>query len=212
MAGRPADASSGHDWAREPGIPTCELSSSDLTALGYQVDYRILDATAYGIPQRRRLFVVGMAPGRAFTWPPATYGPGTSRAVPTAGEVISADITVGDPNPSKVTYAKNPVIRPSPFAGLLFNGGGRPLNLAAPVPTVLASVGWNRTPWIDTAGILPEYHAYLREGGTPRAGVVPGARDATVVAAQGVEHAPIADGVQEPVDYHMEAVVKGIAG
>lgn len=129
--------------------------TSDLTTLGCQVDYRILDATAYGIPQRRRLFVVGMAPGRAFTWPPATYGPGTSRAVRTAGEVISADITVGDPNPSEVTYAKNPVIRPSPFAGLLFNGGGRPLNLAAPVPTVLASVGWNRTPGSTPPGSCP---------------------------------------------------------
>ena len=33
---------------------------AELTALGYQVDYRILDATAYGVPQRRlRLFVVG---------------------------------------------------------------------------------------------------------------------------------------------------------
>jgi DNA (cytosine-5)-methyltransferase 1 len=157
---------------------------TDLTALGYQVDYRILDATAYGVPQRRRrLFVVGMAPGRAFTWPVATSGLGTSRPVRTAGEVISADVTVGDPNPSKVTYAKNPVVRPSPFAGLLFNGGGRPLNLAAPAPTVLASAGWNRTPWIDTAGILPEYHAYLRAGGTPRAGVVPGARRLTVAEA-----------------------------
>ena len=82
-----------------------------------------------------------------------------------------------------MTYAKNPVVRPSPFAGLLFNGGGRPLNLAAPAPTVLASAGWNRTPWIDTAQILPGYHSYLRSGGTPRAGIVPGARRLTVAEA-----------------------------
>ena len=94
-------------------------------------------------------------------------------------EVVSADLTVGDPNPSKVTYAKNPVVRPNPFAGLLFNGGGRPLNLAAPAPTVLASAGWNRTPWIDTDGILAEYHAHLR-GGAPRSGIVQGARRLTV--------------------------------
>jgi DNA (cytosine-5)-methyltransferase 1 len=155
--------------------------AADLGELGYQVDYRVLDATAYGIPQRRRrLFVIGTTPGRGFTWPRAVTGPKTPRPVRTAGEVVSADLTVGDPNPSKVTYAKNPVIRPSPFAGLLFNGGGRPLNLAAPAPTVLASAGWNRTPWIDTDGILAESHAHLRAGGAPRSGIVQGARRLTV--------------------------------
>lgn len=153
----------------------------DLAELGYQVDYRILDATAYGVPQRRRrLFVVGTAPGRVFDWPEATTGAGTSNLARTAGDVISATSILGDPNPSKVTYAKNPVVRPSPFAGLLFNGGGRPLNLAAPAPTVLASSGGNRTLWIDTDRILPEYHAHLRAGGAPRSGIVPGARRLTV--------------------------------
>ena len=116
-----------------------------------------------------------MAGGQHRTW---DIMPG-----PVSGDVLSADATVGDPNPSKVTYAKNPVVRPNPFAGLLFNGGGRPLNLAAPAPTVLASAGWNRTPWIDTKGILDEYHAHLRAGGTPRSGIVPGARRLTVTEA-----------------------------
>lgn len=157
---------------------------NDLAELGYTVDYRILDATAYGVPQRRRrLFVLGVVRGRELMWPEATSGPGTSRPVPVSGDVLSADAMVGDPNPSKVTYAKNPVVRPSAFAGLLFNGGGRPLNLAAPAPTVLASAGWNRTPWIDTKGILDEYHAHLRGGGTPRSGTVPGARRLTVTEA-----------------------------
>jgi len=152
----------------------------DLTELGYQVDQRILDATAYGVPQRRRrLFVVGTAAGREFTWPEATTGPHTARAARTAGEVISTNAILGEPNPSKVTYAKNPVIRPNPFAGLLFNGGGRPVNLAAPAPTVLASAGGNRTLWIDSDGILADYHQCLRAGGAPRSGIVPGARRLT---------------------------------
>lgn len=155
-----------------------------LRALGYRTDCQILDATAYGVPQRRRrLFVVGIIDGREFTWPTATTGPGTPHPVPAAGEVISRDFAVGEHNPSKVTYAKKPVVRPSAFAGLLFNGGGRPLNLTAPAPTVLASSGWNRTPWVDTANILPEYHAHLRAGGSPRTGVVPGARRLTVAEA-----------------------------
>jgi DNA (cytosine-5)-methyltransferase 1 len=157
---------------------------SDLTELGYQTDYHILDATSYGVPQRRRrLFIVGITDGHEFRWPTATNGLGAPHPVRAAGEVISRDFSVGDPNPSKVTYAKKPVLRPSAFAGLLFNGGGRPLNLGAPAPTVLARSGWNRTPWVDTANILPEYHAHLRKGGAPRAGVVPGARRLTVAEA-----------------------------
>ena len=153
---------------------------SKLTELGYLVDQRILDATAYGVPQRRRrLFVVGTASGREFNWPEATFGPGTAMPARAAGEVISADAIVGEPNPSKVTYAKNPVIRPNPFAGLLFNGGGRPVNLDRPAPTVLASAGGNRTLWIDTEGILADYHEHLRAGGAPRSGRVPGARRLT---------------------------------
>lgn len=156
----------------------------ELALFGYHASYQILDATTYGVPQRRRrLFVVGISGGRKFEWPPAAYGQGTSRPLRVAGDVVSRGTLVGDPNPSKVTYAKNPVVRPNPFAGLLFNGGGRPLNLAAPAPTVLASAGWNRTPWIDTAGVLPEYHAHLRAGGAPRSGVVPGARRLTVAEA-----------------------------
>jgi DNA (cytosine-5)-methyltransferase 1 len=153
----------------------------DLSDLGYRVDHRILDATDYGVPQRRRrLFVVGTATGQEFTWPEATTGPGTDRPARAAGEVISTSAIIGEPNPSRVTYAKNPVIRPNPFAGLLFNGGGRPLNLAAPAPTVLASKAGNRIPWMDTEGIVPEYHAHLRAGGAPRSGAVQGARRLTV--------------------------------
>lgn len=152
-----------------------------LRELKYKVEFNILDATSYKVPQRRRrLFVVGTPLGQKFIWPKEVTGPGTPTPARTAGEFVSAATIVGDPNPAKVTFAKNPVIRPNPFAGLLFNGGGRPLNLAAPAPTVLASAGGNRTLWIDTDQILAEYHTHLRNGGLPRSGIVPGARRLTV--------------------------------
>ena len=48
---------------------------------------------------------------------------------------------------------------------------------------MLASMGGNKTPWVDTLGIVPEYHAHLLAGGSPRRGQVPGARRITVEEA-----------------------------
>jgi DNA (cytosine-5)-methyltransferase 1 len=153
-----------------------------MTGLGYRVWWDVLDAPQYGVPQRRRrLFVVGTRKG-SFDGPGAE-GRTRTRRKPTAGDVLSTHTIIGEPNPSAVTYARNPVLRPSPHAGLLFNGGGRPINLSAPAPTVLASMGWNRTPWIDTEGILAEYHQHLLAGGIPRSGRVHGARRITIAEA-----------------------------
>jgi DNA (cytosine-5)-methyltransferase 1 len=48
---------------------------------------------------------------------------------------------------------------------------------------MLASMGGNKTPWVDTLGIVPEYHEHLLAGGSPRCGLVPGARRITVEEA-----------------------------
>jgi DNA (cytosine-5)-methyltransferase 1 len=52
-------------------------------------------------------------------------------------------------------------------------------------------MGGNKTPWIDGAGVLHEYHAYLLSGGTPRTGVVPGARRITVSEAAALQSFPL---------------------
>ena len=83
-------------------------------------------------------------------------------------------------NRAIVTYAKQPVMRPSPYAGMLVNGGGRPINLDEPSQTMPASAGGNRTHILDPQGVLLEYHAELLAGGKVRAGVVPGVRRLTV--------------------------------
>jgi DNA (cytosine-5)-methyltransferase 1 len=48
---------------------------------------------------------------------------------------------------------------------------------------MLASMGGNKTPWLDTLGVVPAYHAHLVAGGPPRQGRVPGARRLTVEEA-----------------------------
>ncbi len=167
--------------------------------LGYEVKARTLNAADYGVPQQRqRMFIVGLRTGR-FKFPEPTHGHGHSKVWRTAGEVLT-DEPVGDPNLSIVTYAKNPHLRPSPYDGLLFNGGGRPVNLDAPARTILASAGGNKTPFIDTLGVVPEYHATLwdAEQGKPRegygeairVGLVPGVRRITVAESAALQTFP----------------------
>jgi DNA (cytosine-5)-methyltransferase 1 len=48
-----------------------------LKKLGYQVDYRVLDASLYGAPtRRRRLFLIARRDGLPILWPEVTHGPG----------------------------------------------------------------------------------------------------------------------------------------
>lgn len=162
----------------------------DLWALGYAVDWRLLHAADYGVPQRRvRLFVVGVRSHMRFRWPAPTHGPGRRWPHKPAGSVLTLT-GKGDPNEAIVTYAKNPDIRPDAYDGQVYNGGGRPIDLARPAPTMLASMGGNKTPWVDTARIVPEYHRHLAAGGEPRSGLVPGARRISVVEAAALQTFP----------------------
>ncbi len=59
-----------------------------LQRLGYQVEDRVLDASLYGAPtRRRRLFVVARRDGEPIAWPAPTHGPGRA-ALRTAAECI----------------------------------------------------------------------------------------------------------------------------
>jgi DNA (cytosine-5)-methyltransferase 1 len=48
-----------------------------LERLGYVVEHRVLDASHYGAPtRRRRLFLIARCDGKPIEWPEATHGPG----------------------------------------------------------------------------------------------------------------------------------------
>lgn len=156
-----------------------EFVLRQLADLGYFVERQIVDAADYGAPQhRRRLIIVGMRES-AFIFPEPTHGPG--RATPHMSAAMALEGAPEDePNRAKITYAKRPVMRPSPFAGMLVNGGGRPIDLSQPSQTIPASAGGNRTHIVDVHGELSKYHEYLVAGGSPLQGIVPGVRRLTV--------------------------------
>lgn len=150
-----------------------------LKALDYTVTQAVVDAADFGVPQhRRRLIVVGMRNG-TFVFPEPTHGPAARRPHVGAWAAI-VDAPADHPNKAKVTFARRPVLRPSPFAGMLVNGGGRPINLDEPSQTIPASAGGNRTHIVDVNGVLADYHRYLREGGTPAQGAISEVRRLTV--------------------------------
>jgi DNA (cytosine-5)-methyltransferase 1 len=135
---------------------------------------RILDAADYGVPQsRRRMLAVGVLEG-SFKMP---KGDRANRR--RSGDYLSW-APKGEPNASKIVYAKTPDLRASPYHGQLFNGGGRPVDLDAPAPTILASAGGNKTHFLDLGGHVPPYHEHLLRGGRPRVGELPDGRRLTV--------------------------------
>lgn len=157
--------------------------TSELHLLGYTVFKKVLCAADFGVAQnRRRLFLVGVRSdqtGLPFEFPAATYGPSTRRGFRTVTEALQgtpADV----PNRAKVVFCKNPVLRRSPFAGMMFNGKGRPLDGNGLGHTVPASAGGNRTHILDPLGLIPEYHAHLIAGKKPRTGQLEEVRRLTV--------------------------------
>jgi DNA (cytosine-5)-methyltransferase 1 len=118
--------------------------------LGYRVTALVLNASDFGVPQaRERMFLLGMSNGAA-----VEVLPTSASNPPTVRDALALLPDYGEPGndtrcPAKVTTARRPVLRRSPYAGMLFNGQGRPLNLDAPAPTLPASMGGNRTPIID---------------------------------------------------------------
>jgi len=155
----------------------------ELYELGYAVFSRVLTASDYGVAQnRQRLFLVGIrsdAQQKAFSYPHATHGPLAEIPHITVREALEG-VPQDTANNAKVVFCKNPVLRSSPYAGMMFNGKGRPLNYEGLAHTIPASAGGNRTHILDPLGVTTTYHAELMAGKKPRIGQLNEVRRLTV--------------------------------
>jgi len=160
--------------------------------IGYKCGLIIINSADYGVPQsRERMFLVG------FSDPANRLGitsikdalltmlAAHNEAPPTIRQVLTRlgrAACSGNRRicKAKVTFAKNPVMRRSPYAGMLFNGAGRPLRADGYSSTLPASMGGNKTPIVDEGHIyaskpswVEKYHRYLKRGGKPYKGDAP---------------------------------------
>lgn len=143
--------------------------------LGYECDFVVLKAIDYNVPQlRERVFFVGSrsTPIGCIANRVEQY----KKTAHSVREVISVLGRAGTESNSRtcnarITIAKNPIMRKSPYAGMLFNGAGRPTRLDGHSSTLPASMGGNKTPIIDEFELhdgktswVEEYHKQLVKG------------------------------------------------
>lgn len=144
--------------------------------LGYDCHFYVLNAAEFGVSQKReRVFFIGSkTPYKRedllAELEKEKKEPMTLRELFLSLPPIGAEGNE-DTCKAKITIAANPVMRRSPYAGMIFNGMGRPLNLDAVSSTLPASMGGNKTPIIDEEILrnadandwVKEYHAKLWE-------------------------------------------------
>lgn len=158
----------------------------------YRVAMIVLNATDYGVPQmRERMFLVGLHKdvfAGSDTDMEAMIAGGLSSQTKrprTVAEVVRSLGRAGTEGnartcAAKITFARSPIMRKSPYAGMLFNGAGRPLPPKKWAATLPASMGGNKTPIVDEAEIfdglesyVESYHRHLSAGGAPLSGDAP---------------------------------------
>lgn len=154
--------------------PIREKLLAELRRLGYSVNYVILNACDFDVPQsRERIFVIGFK-GNSGIFPDLK-----KMLIPymkkskTVKEALSALDKAGTGNnqgicKAKITLAAKPILRKSPYAGMLFNGLGRPVRINGYCATLPASMGGNKTPIIDEKELyenelswVEDYHKQL---------------------------------------------------
>lgn len=151
-----------------------------LRSLGYSVNFIVVNASDYDVPQaRERVFFIGFK-NNSFIIPDLSrmLEPYKKKGK-TVREALSVLDKAGQGNnqsicKAKITLTPNPVLRKSPYAGMLFNGLGRPVKIEGYCATLPASMGGNKTPIIDEDELyknskswVEDYHSKIMNGGNP---------------------------------------------
>ena len=152
----------------------------EMRALGYSTNYVIVNASEFHVPQNReRVLFIGFNSNPHLVPDLASMLNPYKIVAQTVRQTLSVLDRAGTGNNSstckaKITLTPNPVMRKSPFAGMLFNGLGRPVKLDGYCSTLPASMGGNKTPIIDESelydnepGWVQKYHSGLIRGNSP---------------------------------------------
>lgn len=150
--------------------------------MGYKTELLILNSKDFGVAQsRERMFLIGYKE-KTFSGHLEYHVKQFEKKSCNVSKIIKHLGPAGSStNPKKVnaiiSIAKAPVLRKSPYSGMLFNGQGRPVNPDSYSSTIHASMGGNRTPIIDEEQLyngatawVEEYHKHLMEGGSSYSG------------------------------------------
>lgn len=147
-------------------------------SLGYVCYPFLLNATEYGVSQKReRVFFIGFKENASFEDRMKELIESQRVEAPVIRELLQSLGRAGtEQNPNtctaKITFATHPVMRKSPYAGMYFNGQGRPINVDGYSNTLPASMGGNKTPFVDEEYLygnaqtdwVVEYHKGLMDG------------------------------------------------
>ena len=123
--------------------------------LGYMCLPFVLNATEYGVSQKReRVFFIGIKDDVFFESQIGNLIESQKEKAPIIKKLLYPLGKAGtEKNPdtctAKITFATHPIMRKSPYAGMYFNGQGRPINIDGYANTLPASMGGNKTPFID---------------------------------------------------------------
>lgn len=142
----------------------------------------VLNSTHYGIPQKReRMFFVGIRDAENIWLKGGIryYLRKYESSAPPVGKFfrrLGPAGTSGNTSlcNAKIALAKDPILRPSAYAGMLFNGAGRPIDANSYANTLPASMGGNKTPIVDEKQVfdgeiawVEKYHKQIMDGKEP---------------------------------------------
>ena len=149
-------------------------------SMGYSCIPIILNATEYGVSQKReRVFFIGIKGNGDpfFEYHMRDLIEQQKKKAPVVKELLQSLGRAGtEMNPdtctAKITFATRPIMRKSPYAGMYFNGQGRPIDIDGYANTLPASMGGNKTPFVDEEYLygeaesdwVVEYHKGLLDG------------------------------------------------
>ncbi|WP_293928962.1 DNA cytosine methyltransferase [Sphingobacterium sp. UBA6320] len=159
-------------------------------SLGYNCGFVIVNASDFDVPQNReRVLFIGFKANvleEVSSLDLDSMLANYKIKSPILREVLQVLDRAGTGNNNSVCNAKitttaNPVLRKSPYAGMIFNGMGRPINLDGYSNTLPASMGGNKTPIIDDDNLyhnklewIKEYHNGISQGTIiPQYGLAP---------------------------------------